>query len=106
MNLHVTIKHFSFNFFHFSKKINIFLFFIYFRVSGGELFDYISEKDHLSEEEASAFIKQILDGVEHLHSKNIAHLDLKVHTFIQISFVNKWVKNCQIFGSPSKINII
>ena len=46
-------------------------------VSGGELFDYISEKDHLSEEEASAFIKQILDGVEHLHSKNIAHLDLK-----------------------------
>lgn len=46
-------------------------------VSGGELFDYISEKDHLSEEEASTFIKQILDGVEHLHSQNIAHLDLK-----------------------------
>lgn len=55
-------------------------FHIYFRVSGGELFDYISEKDHLSEEEASAFIKQILDGVEHLHSQNIAHLDLKVNT--------------------------
>ncbi|KAJ8304643.1 hypothetical protein KUTeg_018226 [Tegillarca granosa] len=46
-------------------------------VAGGELFDYISEKDHLSEEEASSFLKQILEGVEHLHSKNVAHLDLK-----------------------------
>ena len=50
----------------------------YFRVAGGELFEYLAEKDKLSEEEASAFIKQILDGVEHLHSKYIAHLDLKV----------------------------
>ena len=49
-----------------------------FRVAGGELFEYLAEKDKLSEEEASAFIKQILDGVEHLHSKYIAHLDLKV----------------------------
>ncbi|KAK3098350.1 hypothetical protein FSP39_018671 [Pinctada imbricata] len=46
-------------------------------VSGGELFDYISEKDRLSEEEASSFIKQILEAVHHLHSKDIAHLDLK-----------------------------
>lgn len=82
MNLHINVKHFSFDFLLFSKKVDIFLFFIYFRVSGGELFDYISEKDHLSEEEASAFIKQILDGVEHLHSKNIAHLDLKVYTHL------------------------
>ena len=49
-----------------------------YRVAGGELFEYLAEKDKLSEEEASAFIKQILDGVEHLHSKYIAHLDLKV----------------------------
>ena len=47
-------------------------------MAGGELFEYLAEKDKLSEEEASAFIKQILDGVEHLHSKYIAHLDLKV----------------------------
>ncbi|CAG5131988.1 unnamed protein product, partial [Candidula unifasciata] len=46
-------------------------------VTGGELFDYISEKDHLGEEEASAFIAQILHGVKHIHAKNIAHLDLK-----------------------------
>ena len=52
-----------------------------FRVAGGELFEYLAEKDKLCEEEASAFIKQILDGVEHLHSKYIAHLDLKVLHF-------------------------
>lgn len=48
------------------------------RVSGGELFEYISEKDHLNEEEAAKFIAQILEGVEHFHAKNIVHLDLKV----------------------------
>jgi len=47
-------------------------------VSGGELFEYISEKDHLTEEEAARFITQILEGVEHFHAKNIVHLDLKV----------------------------
>jgi len=44
---------------------------------GGELFDFISEKERLSEEEASDFIQQILLGLKHMHSKNIAHLDLK-----------------------------
>ncbi len=46
-------------------------------VTGGELFEYISEKDHLTEEEAATFITQILEGVEHFHAKNIIHLDLK-----------------------------
>ena len=45
---------------------------------GGELFDFISEKEALSEEEASDFIQQILLGLKHMHSKHIAHLDLKV----------------------------
>jgi len=49
------------------------------RLRGGELFDFISEKERLSEEEASDFIKQILLGVRHMHSKGVAHLDLKVN---------------------------
>ena len=49
----------------------------HFRLRGGELFDFISEKERLSEEEASDFIQQILLGLKHMHSKNIAHLDLK-----------------------------
>ena len=48
---------------------------------GGELFDFIAERERLTEEEASFFIKQILLGVQHLHSHNVAHLDLKVYLF-------------------------
>ncbi|XP_012674177.1 death-associated protein kinase 2 isoform X2 [Clupea harengus] len=46
-------------------------------VSGGELFDFLAQKESLSEEEATEFLKQILDGVQYLHSKHIAHFDLK-----------------------------
>ncbi|XP_051548617.1 death-associated protein kinase 2-like [Myxocyprinus asiaticus] len=46
-------------------------------VSGGELFDFLAQKESLSEEEATEFIKQILNGVQYLHSMKIAHFDLK-----------------------------
>ncbi|XP_064899379.1 death-associated protein kinase 2-like isoform X3 [Columba livia] len=46
-------------------------------VGGGELFDFIAEKEMLSEEEAIEFLGQILRGVQYLHSRCIAHLDLK-----------------------------
>lgn len=51
---------------------------IAYRVRGGELFEHISERERLSEEEAAAFMRQILQGVTHMHANNIAHLDLKV----------------------------
>ncbi|KAG1714863.1 Death-associated protein kinase 2 [Nymphon striatum] len=46
-------------------------------VKGGELFDFITEKEKIVEEQALLFITQILQGVLHLHSNFIAHLDLK-----------------------------
>lgn len=49
-----------------------------FSVSGGELFDFIAEKENLLESEAIEFISQILEGLGFMHSKNIAHFDLKV----------------------------
>lgn len=49
-----------------------------YRVSGGELFDFLAQKESLSEEEATSFIQQILGGVSYLHGKKIAHFDLKV----------------------------
>lgn len=53
-------------------------FLLFRRVSGGELFDFLAQKESLSEEEATQFIKQILEGVSYLHTKKIAHFDLKV----------------------------
>uniref|UniRef100_A0A669R250 Protein kinase domain-containing protein n=1 Tax=Phasianus colchicus TaxID=9054 RepID=A0A669R250_PHACC len=44
---------------------------------GGELFDFIAEKEMLLEEEAIEFLEQILLGVQYLHGRHIAHFDLK-----------------------------
>ncbi|XP_078474830.1 death-associated protein kinase 3 isoform X1 [Lampetra planeri] len=46
-------------------------------VSGGELFDFLAEKESLTEEEALDFLRQILSGVDYLHGRHIAHFDLK-----------------------------
>ena len=43
----------------------------------GELFDYIVEKQRLSENEAAIFFYQLINGVEYIHSQGIAHRDLK-----------------------------
>ena len=48
------------------------------RLTGGELFDYCVSKDYLMEGEAIMFLKQILDGLNYMHSKSVCHLDLKV----------------------------
>uniref|UniRef100_A0A674D3Q7 Death-associated protein kinase 2-like n=1 Tax=Salmo trutta TaxID=8032 RepID=A0A674D3Q7_SALTR len=53
-------------------------------ISGGELFDFIAEKESLSEEEAIEFLKQILKGVGFMHTKNIAHFDLKPENIMLI----------------------
>ncbi|XP_077088378.1 death-associated protein kinase 3 isoform X1 [Siphateles boraxobius] len=62
-------------------------------VSGGELFDFLAEKESLTEEEATQFLKQILDGVYYLHSKRIAHFDLKPEN---IMLLDKNVPNPRI----------
>ena len=43
----------------------------------GELFDYIVENKKLSDEEASIFFYQLINGVSYLHSKGVSHRDLK-----------------------------
>uniref|UniRef100_A0A8C9W4Z4 non-specific serine/threonine protein kinase n=1 Tax=Scleropages formosus TaxID=113540 RepID=A0A8C9W4Z4_SCLFO len=59
----------------FENKVEVIL--ILELVAGGELFDFLAEKESLTEEEATEFLRQILDGVSYLHSKQIAHFDLK-----------------------------
>uniref|UniRef100_A0A3B1K5Z9 Death-associated protein kinase 1 n=1 Tax=Astyanax mexicanus TaxID=7994 RepID=A0A3B1K5Z9_ASTMX len=74
-------------------------------VAGGELFDFLAEKESLSEEEATEFLKQILDGVNYLHSKHIAHFDLKPEN---IMLLNRSMPHPRIklidFGLAHKID--
>jgi serine/threonine protein kinase len=44
---------------------------------GGELFNHIVNKRRLSDEEASYYYFQIINGIEYIHSHNIVHRDLK-----------------------------
>ncbi|GAB1600033.1 myosin light chain kinase, smooth muscle-like [Argonauta hians] len=47
-------------------------------VSGGELFERVINEDfYLTERACVAFLRQICEGVEFIHSKNILHLDMK-----------------------------
>jgi len=48
------------------------------RAKGGDLFRRLSEKGPFSEEAGKKLFKQVLEGVEYLHSHNVTHRDLKV----------------------------
>jgi len=48
----------------------------------GELFDYIVEKDHLTEFEAAALFKEILLSLIYCHKNKICHRDLKPENFM------------------------
>ena len=49
---------------------------------GGELYDYIVKNKKLPETEASLFFFQLINGVEYIHSKGVAHRDLKLENLL------------------------
>ena len=53
---------------------------------GGELFDYIVSKQHLSENQACHFFQEIIDALTYLHSQNIVHRDVKPENILLESF--------------------
>ncbi|RWS15514.1 twitchin-like protein, partial [Dinothrombium tinctorium] len=51
---------------------------IYEFMSGGELFERITDEGyHMSEAEAANYMRQVCEAVKHMHEKNIIHLDIK-----------------------------
>ncbi len=48
--------------------------------TGGDVFDWILDQGNYTERDASNVIRQVLEAVAYLHSLNIVHRNLKVHT--------------------------
>ncbi|XP_076032022.1 uncharacterized protein LOC143019926 isoform X4 [Oratosquilla oratoria] len=71
-------------------------------VDGGELFERVIVDDFVLTERACAiFIRQICEGVEFIHSKNILHLDMKPENILCVSREGNRVKICD-FGLARK----
>ena len=57
--------------------------------NGGELFDYIVSKQHLTERQACRFFQEIINCLEYLHSLNIVHRDIKPENLLLYKIQNK-----------------
>lgn len=49
---------------------------------GGELIDYIAARDRLTESEARKYFRQIISALDHCHSANVVHRDLKLENLL------------------------
>ena len=75
----------------------------------GELFNRIVEKRHLTEDEASLFYYQLINGLEYIHKNNIVHRDLKPENLLLakndllkiIDFgLSNYTENDLLLGTP------
>ena len=68
---------------------------------GGNLFNYIEKKKHLSEQESFKFFSQIANAVHFLHKNDLIHRDIKPENILL--FGNNLCKLCD-FGWCAKLN--
>ena len=54
-------------------------------LSGGDLFEEITQRSYYTERDASICIQQILEAVDHCHYKGIVHRDLKPENLLLVS---------------------
>lgn len=62
---------------HDSFETPTFIFLVFELCKQGELFDYLTQVVTLSEKRTRIIMKQLIEAVEFIHSKNIVHRDLK-----------------------------
>lgn len=74
---------------------------VFFRITGGELFERVINDDFVLTEKASVmFMRQICDGVSFMHSRHILHLDMKVSEYRYNLYIIKstyWKKSVILF---------
>lgn len=54
-------------------------------VTGGELFEKLTEEEYISEKDVTFYMKQVLQGVQHMHEREILHLDLKPENIMLVN---------------------
>ena len=75
-------------------------------LSGGELFDQIADEDYkMTEAEVIHYIKQICDGLCHMHEQNIVHLDVKVRQTLDISGLSPIARRNPLLPVPFLLNL-
>ncbi|TGZ63952.1 hypothetical protein CRM22_006631 [Opisthorchis felineus] len=73
-------------------------------LSGGELFDRIADdRNQMSEAEVANYIRQVCEGIQHMHDNNIIHLDVKPEDIICETSKSTNIKLVD-FGLSKKLN--
>ncbi|KAL7064324.1 hypothetical protein AAHC03_04779 [Spirometra sp. Aus1] len=73
-------------------------------ISGGELFDRIADDGYnMNEAEAIKYIRQVLEGLQHMHENNIVHLDIKPENIMCETSKSTDIKLVD-FGLSAKLN--
>lgn len=74
------------NFLNLFFQLIVFIFFLIFRVEGGELFDRVIDDDYILTEKACVIIlRQLCQAMEFVHRNNIVHLDLKPENILLLT---------------------
>jgi len=69
---------------------------------GGELFDMINELDRLPESDTAVIAKQLLGGIDYMHSKSVMHRDIKAENVLLTEWSATAVVKIIDFGIASK----
>ena len=73
-------------------------------MSGGELFEKVAEPNFvMTEEEAKIVIRQICEGLRHMHENSYVHLDLKPENVLFQSRASNKIKLVD-FGLASRLD--
>ncbi|KRT83894.1 phosphotransferase, partial [Oryctes borbonicus] len=78
-----------------------FIFLVFELCKHGELFDYLTSVVTLSEKKTKYIMRQIFEGVQHIHNRGIVHRDLKPENILLDDNLNVKITD---FGFAKKLN--
>lgn len=82
LDLHATLSHPSIVKFEAAFESDAEVFVVQELLSGGELFDRVTQRTRLSEKEAANIAMQLLEAVAFMHGRNVMHRDIKLENIV------------------------